>query len=43
VCIEDADLNRQAETLFWQRWQLASDPDPTIWELATPLVLPFVP
>ncbi len=43
VCIEDADLNRQAETLFWQRWQLASDPDPNLWELATPLVLPFVP
>jgi hypothetical protein len=43
VCIEDADLNRQAETLFWQRWQLASAPDPNLWELATPLDLPFVP
>ena len=43
VCIEDPDLNRQAEALFWQRWKLASDPDPNTWELVTPLDLPFMP
>ena len=43
VCIEDPDLNRQAEALFWQRWKLASEPDPNTWELVTPLDLPFVP
>jgi phosphatidylserine/phosphatidylglycerophosphate/cardiolipin synthase-like enzyme len=43
VCIEDEGLICQAEALFWQRWQLASAPDPNLWELATPLDLPFVP
>ena len=38
-----SDLNRQAEALFWQRWKLASEPDPNTWELVTPLDLPFVP
>ena len=42
-CIEDEDLSRQAEALCWQRWKLASDPDPNTWELVTPLALPFVP
>jgi hypothetical protein len=32
-----------AETLFWQRWKQASNPDPNKWELVTPLDLPFVP
>ena len=43
VCVEDEDLAKQAEALFWQRWKLASDPDPNTWELVTPLALPFVP
>ncbi len=43
VCNEDEGLNRLAEALFWQRWKLASDPDPNTWELVTPLALPFVP
>ena len=43
ACIEDPDLNRQAEALFWQRWKLAGDPGPNAWELVTPLDLPFVP
>ena len=42
TCIEDEDLNRQAEALFWQRWKLAGDPGPNAWELVTPLDLPFV-
>ena len=40
---DDEDLAQQAEALFWQRWKLASDPDPNTWELVTPLALPFVP
>ena len=43
VCIEDEDISRQAETLFWQRWKLASNPDPNKWEPVTPFALPFVP
>lgn len=43
VCIDDEDLSRQTEALFWQRWKLASDPDPNPWEMVTPLALPFVP
>lgn len=42
-CIEDEDLNRQAEGLFWDRWKLAREPDPNTWELTTPLDLPFIP
>ena len=42
-CIEDEDLSRQAEALCWQRWKLATHPDPNTWELVTPLALPFVP
>ena len=43
ACVEDEDLAKQAVALFWQRWKLASDPDPNTWELVTPLALPFVP
>ena len=43
LCIEDEKLCRQAEALFWQGWELASDPDPNTWELVTPLDLLFVP
>ena len=43
LCIEDEDLSRQAEALCWQRWKLATHPDPNTWELVTPLALPFVP
>ncbi len=28
ACVDGEDLSRQAEALFWQRWKLASDPDP---------------
>ncbi len=43
MCREDEDLGCQAEDPFWQRWQLATDPEPNTWELVTPLALPFVP
>ncbi len=43
VCIEDEDLNRQAEALFWERWKLAGDPGPNAWGLVIPLDLPCVP
>ncbi len=42
-CIEDVDLSCQTEALGWQRWKLATHPDPNTWELVTPLALPFVP
>lgn len=43
ICIEDKDLSRQAEALYWQCWKLATDPDPNNWELVTLLGFPFVP